>query len=84
MSNSVIRFFCLAIATFFLVGVGIVVAFEVRPKGFVFDHSMRLAIAGVLAAAYFIYAFFKTGKRPSSSNVATNPSEGTDSESSQS
>jgi hypothetical protein len=62
MSTSIIRILCIAIAAFFLGGVAILVALEVAPKGFVLDHSTRLAIAGLLAAAYFIYAFIKAGK----------------------
>ena len=69
-----IRFFCLAISAFLLAGVVIVVAFEIYPKGFVFDHSARLAIAGLLVAAYFIYAFVKAGRKSASSDNRSNAS----------
>ena len=74
MSAPVIRFFCLAIAIFSFAIFALTVVFEIYPKGFVFDHSMRFAIAVLLVAAYFIHAFIKAGRKSASSDNRSNAS----------
>ena len=74
MSAPIIRFFCLAIVIFSFAIFALTMVFEIYPKGFVFDHSMRFAIAVLLVAAYFLYTFFKTGKKPASGGKESNAS----------
>lgn len=75
MSAPIIRFFCLVIAAFSLAMFALTIVFEIYPKGFVFDHSMRFAIALLMVTAYFIYAFIKAGRKPAANDNKSNASD---------
>ena len=63
MRTLITRILAATLAIILLGGAVLIIASEVNPKHFVFDHSVRAAMAAVMLAGYFVYIALKPGRK---------------------